>query len=219
MSISERFAFFTQGRSNFEQTGAIQPSSRQLAEAMAAPLRRFRATNAIAAVRILEVGPGTGAITRAIATYMEPQDELDCYEINAEFVRYLDDAIRRDAVLTTIADQIRIHHAGAQELPRDDRFDFAICSAPLNNFDAATINAILNPMLAAVTARGSATLFEYIFLPAFRRAFTQGTLRKQLYEAQSEKSKWLARYGRNSLAVLRNMPPARVYELGPLTAY
>ena len=106
MSISERFAFFTQGRSNFEQTGAIQPSSRQLAEAMAAPLRRFRATNAIAAVRILEVGPGTGAITRAIATYMEPQDELDCYEINAEFVQYLDDAIRRDAVLTTIADQI-----------------------------------------------------------------------------------------------------------------
>ncbi|HJN47731.1 MAG TPA: methyltransferase domain-containing protein [Acidobacteriota bacterium] len=215
MSISERFTFFTQARSNFEQTGAIQSSSRYLAEAMAAPLRRFRITDAITPVRILEIGPGTGAITRAICTCMGPQDKLDCYEINAEFVQYLGGAIHRDKVLAPVADQIRIHHAPAQELTKGDRFDFAICSAPLNNFDAATINAILEPMLVAVTAQGTATLFEYIFFPALRRAFAQGDLRTRLREAQSEKSQWLTTCGRNSMLVLRNIPPARVHEFGP----
>ena len=216
MSISERFAFFSQVRGNFEETGGIQPSSRYLAEAMAAPLRRFRLTDANTPVRILEIGPGTGAITRAICTCMGPQDKLDCYEINEEFVRYLGGAIHRDEIL---ADQIHIHHAPAQELTKGDRFDFAICSAPLNNFDAATINAILEPMLAAVTEQGTATLFEYVFFPALRRAFAQRALRTRLREAQSEKSQWLTRCGRNSMLVLRNLPPARIHEFGPFIDY
>ena len=203
-------------RSNFEQTGAIQPSSRRLAEAMAAPLRRFRAGDTTTATRILEIGPGTGAVTRAIAACMGPHDELDCYEINEEFVRYLRDAIHHDAALAPLANQIRIHHAPAQELTRAHRFDFAICSAPLNNFDAATIDAILEPMLGAVTTRGAATLFEYVFFPALRRAISVGALGRRLRAAQSAKSKWLARCGRNSSLVLRNVPPARVHELGPL---
>ncbi len=217
MTIRERIAFFGQMRGNFEQTGAIQPSSRRLAEAMAAPLRRFRASDATTATRILEIGPGTGAVTRSIAACMGPHDELDCYEINEEFVRYLRDAIRHDDALAPLADQIRIHHAAAQELPRADRFDFAICSAPLNNFDAVAIDAVLEPMLGAVTARGAATLFEYVFFPALRRAVRPGTAGRRLRAAQSAKSKWLARCGRDSSLVLGNVPPARVHELGPLT--
>ncbi len=216
MSIRERIAFFGQMRGNFEQTGAILPSSRRLAEAMAAPLRRFRAGDTTTATRILEIGPGTGAVTRAIAACMGPHDELDCYEINEEFVRYLRDAIHHDAALAPLANQIRIHHAPAQELTRAHRFDFAICSAPLNNFDAAAIDAILEPMLGAVTARGAATLFEYVFFPALRRAITPGALGRRLRAAQSAKSKWLARCGRDSSLVLKNLPPARVHELGPL---
>ena len=216
MSIRERIDFFGQMRTNFEQTGAIQPSSRRLAEAMAAPLRRFRAGDTTTATRILEIGPGTGAVTRAIAACMGPHDELDCYEINEEFVRYLRDAIHHDAALAPLANQIRIHHAPAQELTRAHRFDFAICSAPLNNFDAAAIDAILEPMLGAVTARGAATLFEYVFFPALRRAITPGALGRRLRAAQSAKSKWLARCGRDSSLVLKNLPPARVHELGPL---
>lgn len=217
MSIRERIAFFGQMRSNFEQTGALQPSSRRLAEAMAAPLRRFHANDATSATRILEIGPGTGAVTRAIAACMGPHDALDCYEINEEFVRYLRDAIRNDAALAPLADQIRIHHAAAQELTPADRFDFAICSAPLNNFDAVAIDAVLEPMLGAVTARGTATIFEYVFFPVLRRAISPGALGRRLRAAQSAKSKWLARCGRDSSLVLRNVPPARVYELGPLT--
>ena len=219
MSISERFAFFSQVHSNFEHTGGIQPSSRYLAEAMAEPLRRFRITDAITPVRILEIGPGTGAITRAICTCMGPQDELDCYEINEEFVRYLVGAIQQDEILAPVAEQIRIHHAPAQELAKGDRFDFAICSAPLNNFDAATINAILEPMLAAVTGQGTATLFEYILFPALLRTFAQGVLRTRMREAQSENSQCLKRCGRSSMLVLRNLPPARVHEFGPFIGY
>ena len=217
MSIRERIAFFGQMRSNFEHTGAVQPSSRQLGEALVAPLRRFRRQDTTTSARILEIGPGTGAVTRAIADCMGPADRLDCYEINREFVRYLADALQRDAALAPVADRIRIHHAAAQDLNRTDRFDFAICSAPLNNFDAKTVDAVLEPMLAAINAGGAGTLFEYVFFPAFRRALSPGAPGRRLREAQAAKSAWLARRGRRSSLVLKNVPPARVHELGPLS--
>src|SRR5260370_26052180 len=53
-------------------TGAILPSSRFLARALVSQLRGPRAP-----ARILEVGPGTGSVTRAIARCLGPDHPLD----------------------------------------------------------------------------------------------------------------------------------------------
>lgn len=219
MGLRERIAFFGQMRANFEDTGAVQPSSRFLARAMTAPLRRRRArdetTDAATAARILEIGPGTGAVTRSIVSAMGPSDELVCYEINAEFVQILENALRCDPTLCVAADRITIHNAPAQELDNSAPFDFAVCSAPLNNFDAPTIRAILQPMLGALVPQGTATLFEYAFFPALRRALASGPAAQRLADAAAEKSRWLQRHGTGSVVVLGNLPPARVHELAP----
>lgn len=215
MGLRERIAFFGQMRANFEDTGAVQPSSRFLARAMTAPLRRRRARDEATAVRILEIGPGTGAVTRAIVAAMGPTDELVCYEINAEFVRFLENALRRDPTLCVAADRITIHNAPAQELDNSVPYDFAVCSAPLNNFDAPTIGAILQPMLGALMPEGTATLFEYAFFPALRRVLARGPSAQRLADAAAEKSRWLSRHGTGSVVVLGNLPPARVHELSP----
>lgn len=215
MSLRERIAFLGQMRANFEHTGAVQPSSRFLARAMAAPLLRRgvsrpRATGA----RILEIGPGTGAVTRAIAAAMAPRDELVCYEINPEFARLLRGALSDDPALQHVADRIEVRIAPAQELERGDGFDVAVCSAPLNNFDAATIDAILSAVLDALRPGGTTTLFEYLLLPATRRMVTRGAAGERLRAAEAAKSRWLRRYASRSTVVWRNLPPARVHELG-----
>lgn len=211
--MKERIAFWGQMRANFEHTGAVQPSSRFLARAMAAPLCRGRGNAAEETVRILEIGPGTGAVTRAVAACMGPQDELVCYEINAEFARLLGDALREDPALIAVADRTTIHNAPAQDLPGGERFDLAVCSAPLNNFDAETIDAILAAMIGALRPGGVATLFEYLVFPSLRRALTRGAPGIRLRRAEQAKAGWLARCSRNSCVVLRNLPPARVHEL------
>lgn len=214
MGLRERIAFLGQMRANFEDTGAVQPSSRFLARAMTAPLRRRRAREEGApAARILEIGPGTGAVTRAIVAAMGPTDELVCYEINTEFVHFLENALRHDPTLCIAADRITIHNAPAQELDDSASFDFAVCSAPLNNFDAPTIRAILRPMLDALVPEGTATLFEYVFLPTLRRMLARGPEAQRLTDAAAEKSRWLSRHGTGSVVVLGNLPPARVHEL------
>jgi phospholipid N-methyltransferase len=213
MGLRERIAFLGQMRGNFEDTGAVQPSSRFLARAMTAPLRRGRTRDAATPVRILEIGPGTGAVTRAIVAAMGSADELVCYEINAEFVQLLQEALRRDPKLRVAADRITIHNTPAQELDDSVPFDFAVCSAPLNNFDTPTIGAILQATLDALGPKGTATLFEYAFFPSLRRVLASGPSAQRLGDAAAEKSRWLSRHATSSVVVLGNLPPARVHEL------
>ncbi|MGD8328692.1 MAG: methyltransferase domain-containing protein [Acidobacteriota bacterium] len=212
MTLRERIAFLGQMRAQFEHTGAVQPSSRYLAHAMAAPLRRWHGAGRGAA-RILEIGPGTGAVTRAVAAAMGPGDELVCYEINPEFARFLQQALTTDPQLGPVADRVRIHVAPAQQLDRGTGFDIAVCSAPLNNFGAETIDAILAAMMNALRPGGAATLFEYLLFPVLRRAFLRGDAARRLRAAEATKAEWLTRHGRGSVVVLRNLPPARVHEL------
>src|SRR6266568_3044798 len=68
-------AFFRAFRRNFHTTGAILPSSRFLARAMVSDLKGPRGP-----ARILEVGPGTGAVTREIVRLLQDEDRLDAVE-------------------------------------------------------------------------------------------------------------------------------------------
>src|SRR5262249_9496833 len=82
--LTECRAFFQQFRRQYHNTGSILPSSRALARALVSRLRGRRAP-----ARILEVGPGTGAVTDEILRQLRPGDRLDLVEINADFVALL----------------------------------------------------------------------------------------------------------------------------------
>ncbi|MFP6764474.1 MAG: hypothetical protein VB858_12680, partial [Planctomycetaceae bacterium] len=77
MPLREYATFFRQFRQRFETTGAIAPSSRYLARAMVGPLSQRGHAEP---VRILEIGPGTGAVTRTLITHMRDGDHLDLVE-------------------------------------------------------------------------------------------------------------------------------------------
>ena len=97
MRLSEWRIFFGEFRRNFRTTGAVLPSGRRLSAALA---HFVRDGNHAGPRRILEVGPGTGAVTRHIITAMRPEDQLDLVELNTSFVdclrqRFLDDPLLR----------------------------------------------------------------------------------------------------------------------------
>jgi phosphatidylethanolamine/phosphatidyl-N-methylethanolamine N-methyltransferase len=102
--------FAMQALADFRTVGAVAPSSRYLTRAMVDPLPLRRAQV------VVELGCGTGVITRALLNEMPRKSVLLAFEINPRFSRYLQEQISdpRLVVITTSAENIRaeVHRRG-----------------------------------------------------------------------------------------------------------
>src|SRR5947209_17888970 len=81
---TECLRFYRQFRAQYTTTGSILPSSRALGRALTRPMRRAKPPR-----RILEVGPGTGAVTAVIVRCLKAGDALDIVEINPKFAEVI----------------------------------------------------------------------------------------------------------------------------------
>ncbi len=121
--------FFKQFRRNFRTTGAILPSSQALCRSLA----RYVGDGA-GPKRILEVGPGTGAVTRHIIRAMGPEDHLDLVELNEQFVACLRQRFVEEPLFASVAPRAEVIHRPVEELPTDRPYDLIVSGLPLNNF-------------------------------------------------------------------------------------
>ena len=110
--------FWREFRRSFHSTGAILPSGPALAAALARYVNDG-SDGSRSARRILEVGPGTGAVTRRIVAGLCPDDRLDLVERNAEFVACLRERIASDSDYRAAAARIRLLHCGVEEVERN----------------------------------------------------------------------------------------------------
>jgi len=161
--LSEYRVFFKEFLRNFHTTGAILPSGRALAAALA----RFVDDGKAGERRILEVGPGTGAVTRQIVAAMKSDDRLDLVELNDSFVGQLRQRFEHDETFRPVADRARVLHCPVEELREDHVYDLIISGLPLNNFSVAAVEQILEALLRLLKPGGVLSFFEYI---AVRRA-------------------------------------------------
>ena len=135
--FSEYRDFFREFRSRFETTGAVAPSGRFLATALTGPLKQHDG-----AVRVLEVGPGTGAVTRHVVRCLKPEDRFDLVELNENFVALLSRLFDEEDSFRSVADISAVHHCPLQEFGDAEPYDYIISGLPLNNFPAALVEEI-----------------------------------------------------------------------------
>jgi phospholipid N-methyltransferase len=157
--LTEYRLFLREFRTHYHTTGAILPSGPWLAAALA----RF-VGKGDRAQRILEVGPGTGAVTRRIARAMRPHDRLDLVELNDGFVRRLREDLTRHPALRTVAGRTRVLHCRVEELAPGPCYDVVISGLPLNNFSAGLVGQILKTMTGLLRAGGTLSFFQYIYI-------------------------------------------------------
>src|SRR5436309_3304214 len=101
--------FFEQFRRHYHTTGSVWPSSRRLALALTRPMRQARGPR-----RILEVGPGTGAVTAEIVRNLRPGDRFDIVEINPAFVAILERRFIEEPAFARRKPHARVIHAPLQ---------------------------------------------------------------------------------------------------------
>jgi phospholipid N-methyltransferase len=193
---------------SFHSTGAILPSGRALGRALARHVRGGRGPR-----RILEVGPGTGAVTRWIIEGLDDGDTLDLVELNESFVKRLRERLAADPRFRPAADRTTIHHGAIEAVGGEGTYDVIVSGLPLNNFDAANVAQILDVMLRLLKPGGALSFFEYVGVRPLRALLSNGRERARLRGVGEAIAQ--ARQGRaiGRDLVMPNVPPAWVHHL------
>jgi phospholipid N-methyltransferase len=200
--------FWREFRQNFRTTGAILPSGRPLARALARFVRDDRPN-----LRVLEVGPGTGAVTREIVGALPPDATLELVEANREFVDWLERLHRNDPLLAVLGDRLTIFNCRVQDLPGVAQYDVIISGLPLNNFEPEVVGSIFAALRRRLAPGGTLSFFEYIAVRRVRAAISGSGGRRRLYGIGTAISEVLTDHAIGRDRVLKNVPPAWVHHV------
>lgn len=190
--------------------GAVGPSSRALAAALSEPFRRHTRP-----ARLLEVGAGTGAITRYLGTLLGDEDELDICEIQADFARVLEEEVltRAEFVPAVRSGRIRLLQLPIQELVHENHYDFVISGLPLTAFDLRDLRDVFKVINRCLKPGGTFSYFEYVGLRKTSSLLSVGRERRRIRMVSAYLSKRIRRHQFEDRTVLRNFPPAHARHL------
>lgn len=171
-------------------TGAICPSSRELSRTLTRHIHLDKART------IVELGPGTGAITGAILAAMNPQADFFAVELNEAVIP----AFRRRFPNVRLYNDSAANLVEIMRRESISKVDVILSGLPWASFPDHLQEEILQAILEALPAGGYFTTFAYLqgtWLPTgikFRR-------RLEKYFSHVEKSR----------IVWGNIPPAFAY--------
>ena len=171
------------------QVGAVVPSSPALAKAM------VRGLNVAGDQSVVELGPGTGAFTRAILRHLPAPDRYLGIELNDDFVGHLRRRFPGANFIHGSAEQMHDHHAEA----RLGSAAAVLCGLPFASLPQSVQANVVDGLDRLLERGGEFRTFQYVHaynLPA----------------AQSFRRRMDALFGpgQRSPSVKLNVPPAYV---------
>ena len=210
VELGHRWRFLSRYFRAPNTVGAIAPSSRALAEALCEPLR-----NAGHPVSVLEVGAGTGAITRYLGTILGEHDELDICEIQHDFADILERDVLSDPHFAPLVTQgrVRLFRLPVQMLPGNKRYDFVISGLPLTAFELEDVRNVFDVVRRCLKPGGVFSYFEYLGLRRTSRTFALGKRRARIRAVSAYLTSTLRRHRFATTTVFQNFPPAHAHHL------
>ncbi|WP_138431466.1 class I SAM-dependent methyltransferase [Fodinibius saliphilus] len=175
---------------DLKQVGAIAPSSKFLAKDLVSQLKKKLAGNDCSPLRILEIGAGTGPLTKQIIKHLRPKDQLDIVEIHKKFFQIVKTKYRQQ--------NVQAHHSDILHFDPNYQYDFIFSSLPYENMPEKVSREIWEKKLNLCNPEAYISYFKYVKFRDFKSDFEEKVVEK---------------YGQNEKIVLLNLPPAKVYTL------
>jgi phospholipid N-methyltransferase len=194
---------------NMKTVGTICPSSPMLSRELAES-----AITATSPKRVLEVGPGTGPVTKEILKSLRDGDVLDIVELSTEFCTDLEAKVIGPWKAKGRPGQVTLHNAAIQDVPLEaGSYDCVVCGLPFNNFEHELVETIMLRLLDLLRPGGELSYFCYLGAKAMKSTVLDGPGRDNLRAiARLEDELHLAHSGTRRV-VLANFPPAEVRRL------
>ena len=162
MSSSTTLTFLGRFVRNPRQVGAVVPSSPALARAM------VRGLDVAADRSVVELGPGTGALTQTILRHLTRPDRYLGIELNRRFVEHLRRRFPGAPFVHGCAQDADRHHAET-DLPT---VGAVLCGLPFASLDDDVQDGVVDSLARLLPAQGQFRTFQYVHayrLPAARR--------------------------------------------------
>jgi phosphatidylethanolamine/phosphatidyl-N-methylethanolamine N-methyltransferase len=204
--LGEYAVFLREARKTFRTTGAILPSSKYLAQKAVAIIDGLPAN-----ARILEAGPGTGAVTQHILPKLRPGDKLVLAELNDGFVAELRRRLESDPFWSRYRDQVEVFHGTIQDLPEELKFNAIVCGIPFNSFTPEMVDEIFGKMIEHLLPGAQLSNFEYLGIRRVSAPFMKKSERARMKAVAKVIKKYVDQYHVKDHRIALNIPPAVVH--------
>ncbi len=211
--IKGSFKIFSEFLRKPNQIAALSESSPALVNTIIEDIINRKTADQL---NILELGFGTGPVTKQIIKNMDPKDYLDAIEFEETFYTLVKTQIEEKYTKTDLAN-VHLHRADFTQWNSDftRTYDIIICTIPFTRLPKKSLEEILEKIDKLLKPDGS---FTYISILG-ARFFGKLKLKTEDRKAYSEKMDCLDAWTvktfsqKNQRFVLMNMPPAWVYHL------
>lgn len=176
---------------DLKRVGAVAPSSKFLAKDLVEQLKDKLSDSNCHSLNILEVGAGTGSLTKQIAKQLRPQDSLDIVEIHKKFYQIIGSKYRHN-------NNIRIHHSDVLNFHPQQKYDFIFSSLPYENMPEEITRQIWEKKLTLCNPKAFISYFKYLKFRNFKSDFEEQIVNT---------------FEHNKKIVFLNIPPAKIYTL------
>jgi phospholipid N-methyltransferase len=212
--LADYQTFLSQCFRNRHTTGALMPSGRALARALCRHVGEGAAPQ-----RILEAGPGTGAVTACIIERMRPDDRLWLVELNPAFAAHLRGAFNEKPSFKEAALRCHLVEGSVQQLGslappvEGGQVDLVISGLPLNNFSTEDVRDILQAYSRLIKPGGVLSFFQYMLVRPAKMLVSAGRERKRLEGVGQAIQDMLGQREFAREWIWPNVPPAWVHHV------
>ncbi|WP_229068825.1 class I SAM-dependent methyltransferase [Actinoplanes sp. DH11] len=206
---AEVLTFLREAVRDRRTVGAVAPSGRALAEVLTAPVRDRPAQP----LTVLEVGAGTGSVTRALLGHMPTGSNLDIIEANPRFAARLRRLVDTRDPLTSAAATAEIHEMLLSRFATERRYDVIVSGLPMTNFEPGEVNDIMARLVELLHPEGTLTYFAYVGTRAARRLVSAPAQARRHDAVEAVLQAWRAAHTARRRTVWANLPPAHVWHL------
>jgi len=206
--LNEYRVFWREFRQTFHPTGAVLPSGRSLCKALASQVGRDEVPR-----RVLEVGPGTGAVTNEIVQRLGPDDRLDLVELNERFAAILRARLADEPRWQAVAERVRVIEMPIEQLPADEKYECIVSGLPLNNFSCDFVANVLEHFHHLAAEGCTLSFFEYVAIRKAKALVSSTTERTRLMGIEKLLQEEFDTWEFDRQCVLANVPPAWVHHL------
>jgi phosphatidylethanolamine/phosphatidyl-N-methylethanolamine N-methyltransferase len=206
--IKENIVFFKEFLTEFQTTGSCFPTSRWAAQALTRPIRQSRPPQ-----KILELGPGTGAVTTKILADMIPGDKLCICEINPRFMQALKKKLSTKPVFHKHQTNIDFFLGPMQELPEEHKYDLIVCALPFLNFDLEVVEEIFAKLKRIGHENTIMTYYEYVGIRSIGKQVAPPEVKNRLRKLDSFFADFYTDHEMNRQRIWFNFPPVNIYTL------